>query len=202
MSVILDAGPFLNFLAVGQQGVLVELAASRQLQLAVPTRVDREILGVARSARFRRTPAQSTWLKLKSAQRVDVLDDTLTEQELIDAVARTSGMPAEQRVRDGKSLGEIMVLAHASVLVQRGLAVFVLIDDGDGRRRARREQAWLDSAGAPGRLTLWSTPQVLRSADDSWIVGGHSRQVVYDQLRQFDDGLPAMSLTTTIGSAG
>lgn len=118
MSVLLDAGPSLNFLAVRQENVLIQAAASANLDLAVPARVEKEILGVCQDARFRRSPAEATWRKLRSAGRIDVLDDTLTTQPFIDAVTRISGQPAHDRVRTGKSLGEIMVLAHASVLAR------------------------------------------------------------------------------------
>ncbi len=67
-----------------------------------------------------------------------------------------------------------MVLAHASLHAQQGHQVFVLIDESDGRRRAKREQTWLTTRNAPGRIVLWSTIQVLREAarQPGWIVGG------------------------------
>ncbi len=98
---------------------------------------------------------------MTAAGRIEILDDTLTVQAFSEAVSRVSGMPAVERVRSGASLGVIMVLAHASVLAAAGEDVFVLMDDGDGRRRAKAEQNWLAERAA-GRLTLWSTPQVLR----------------------------------------
>ncbi len=70
---------------------------------------------MARDPRFRRTGVLGTWRTLKTSGRVTILDDTLTSPEFTDAVSRIAGMPAEQRVRDRKSLGEIMVLAHASL---------------------------------------------------------------------------------------
>lgn len=199
MSVLLDAGPFLNFLAVSQQGILIRLAASRNLELAVPQRVEKEILGKCRDRRFEHTPAERTWHKLTSAGRVCVLSDTLTESEFAEAVGRISGRPAEDRIRDTRSLGEIMVLAHASVLVQQGQDVYVLIDESDGRRRAQREIDWLTRNQAPGRLTLWSTPQVLGYASEQtgWIGGSLTWQAVYEQMRPFDDGLPPLPLRAT-----
>jgi hypothetical protein len=58
MSVLLDAGPSLNFLAVGQENVLIRVAASANLGLAVPARIEKEILGVCKDLRFSRTPAE------------------------------------------------------------------------------------------------------------------------------------------------
>lgn len=78
---------------------------------------------------------------------------------------------------------------------QRGQQVFVLIDESDGRRRAIAEQRWLRDHKAPGRLLLWSTPQVLRAAakEQGWIVGDVTWEAVYNQMRKFDDGLPPLS---------
>ena len=199
MSVLLDAGPSLNFLAVGQENVLIQVAASANLGLAVPQRVEKEILGVCRDPRFRGTPAEATWRKLCSAGRISVLDDTLTTQQFIDAVTRISGQPAHERIRSTRSLGEIMVLTHASVFAQQGQDVYVLIDEGDGRGRALREIAWLQGRQAPGRLVLWSTPQVLKQASvqDGWIKGGLTWEAVYRQMRRFDDGLPPLASPTT-----
>jgi hypothetical protein len=48
VSILLDAGPSLNFLAVGQQNILIQVAASRSLQLAAPQRVDTEVEGMTK----------------------------------------------------------------------------------------------------------------------------------------------------------
>jgi hypothetical protein len=199
MSVLLDAGPSLNFLAVRQENVLIQAAESANLDLAVPARVEREILGVCQDARFRRSPAETTWHKLRSAGRIRVLDDALATTPFVDAVTRISGQPAHDRIRTGRSLGEIMVLAHASVLVQQGHDIFVLIDESDGRVRAHREIAWLQENKATGRLTLWSTPQVLKQASGQtgWIKHGLTWQAAYGQMRQFDDGLPDLKARPT-----
>ena len=109
MSVLLDAGPTLNFLAVGQQTVLIAVADKGGLQLTVPQRVDREVLGMCKDPRFARTPAQATWRKLKGAGRVVVVTDELATAVFTEAVTRVSGVPARERVRSSRSLGEIMV---------------------------------------------------------------------------------------------
>jgi hypothetical protein len=191
VSILLDAGPSLNFLAVGQENILIQAAASQKLQLAAPARVDAEISGMARSARFARTRAGSTWATLKTSHRVEILPDELTTQEFTDAVTRISGMQAQNRVRDKKSLGEIMVLAHASVYVQQGVSVFVLIDEGDGRKRAGREARWLRDEGCTSVLTLWSTRQILQDAGrhTGWIKSDKTWEQVYDAMTAFDEGL-------------
>ena len=181
MSILLDAGPSLNFLAVSQQCILIHVAESHDLQIAAPERVDREVEGKTRDPRFERTAARGTWRSLKSSGRIQILGDTLTTQEFTDAVSRISGMPAENRIRRSESLGEIMVLAHASVYAQQGNQVFVLMDESDGRRRARREQEWLAKQSGLGQITLWSTLRVLRAAarHQGWIAGGLTWEVVY-----------------------
>lgn len=191
MSILLDAGPSLNFLAVGQENILIQAAASQKLQLAAPARVDTEIIGMTHNPRFKRTRVESTWKTLKSSRRVEILPDELTTKQFTDAVTRISGVPAQNRVRDTKSLGEIMVLAHASVYVQQGTNVFVLIDEGDGRRRASKEAKWLRDRGNTSTLTLWSTRQVLQEAGrrTGWIKGDKTWEQVYDQMTAVDDGL-------------
>lgn len=191
MSILLDAGPSLNFLAVGQENILIQAAASQKLQLAAPARVDIEIIGMTRNPRFARTGANSTWTRLKTSQRVRILSDVLTTQQFTDAVTRISGMPAKDRLRQSRSLGEIMVLAHASVFAQQGTDVFVLMDETDGRRRANQEARWLRNQGAVGRLVLWSTRQVLQEAgrQSGWIKGDQTWEQVYDGMTAFDDGL-------------
>jgi len=197
VSILLDAGPCLNFLAVGQQNILIQVAASQDLQLAAPARVDVEVEGMTRDSRFHRTPALNTWRTLKSSKRLLILSDELSidgDDPLTAAVTRISGMPAKDRVDSPKSLGEILVLAHASVFAQRGEQVFVLIDEADGRAKAKAEQEWLKRQEAPGALDLWSTPMVLQEADrrEAWIVKGLTWRQVYDQMRKFDDGLPPL----------
>lgn len=192
MSVLLDAGPVLNFLAVNQEGILLKTASSHHLALHVPERVAAEVHGKSQSARFAATSAYVTWKKLRTHGHVTVLPDDLGRSSFNDAVARVAKMPATDRVRSTKSLGEIMVIAHASVLVQHGHDVFMLIDDGEGRTLAKGEQEWLLRAGAPGRLGLWHTNQVLKQADPTWFTGGLTWRQVYDRMRKYDDGLPPL----------
>lgn len=191
MSILLDAGPALNFLAIGQENILIQAAASQKLQLAAPARIDAEVTGVAGSARFKRTGAKTTWARLKASHRVEILPDELTTQLFTAAVTRISGMPADQRKRDKKSLGEILVLAHASVYAQQGTRVFVLMDEGDGRQRAAKEARWIRTQGCPGVLALWSTRQVVQEAGrrPGWIKNGMTWEQVYDAMLPFDDGL-------------
>ena len=194
MSVLLDAGPALNFLAVSQQGSLLKVAQAARAQLSTPERVDIEVRRKATVGQFSKTAASATWAKLKSAGRLQVLSDELVDVAFMAAVTRVSGQPATERVRDKKSLGEIMVLAHASCLAQQGATVFVLIDESDGRRRAEREALWLGGQRhVDGSLVLWGTGQVLRYAGQrGWLAGNMTWKQVYNQMRPFDDGLPPL----------
>lgn len=195
MSILLDAGPSLNFLAVGQQNILIQAATSQQLQLVAPARVDNEIVGMCCNDRFKNTAVLRTWSTLKASKRVQILPDELNTWAFTEAVTRISGIPARDRIRSTKSLGEIMVLAHASVYVQLGHQVFVLIDDRDARRRTGREAQWLHSEGFEKQLILWSTPQVLQEAGrhEGWITGDLNWEQVYDRMTAYDDGLPPRS---------
>ncbi|MEX2289498.1 MAG: hypothetical protein WD794_04115 [Mycobacteriales bacterium] len=192
MSVLLDAGPVLNFLAVGQQNVLAKAADHVGLQMCAPARIDTEVQGMAKDPLFSSTAVAATWRKLTASGRISILSDELTPSVFTAAVTRISGVPAATRVRSRKSLGEIMVLAHASALAQAGTNVIVLIDEQDGRDRAAREQGWLRRSAAPGQLALWSTKQVLKQAQPGWIAGGFTWQQVYVQMRPFDAGLPPL----------
>jgi hypothetical protein len=195
VSILLDAGPALNFLAVRQENILIQAAGSHGLQLAAPERVDREVEGQANSERFRRTRVRNTWRSMRNAGRIHILDDDLTTKAFADAVARVSGMPAGQRVKERKSLGEIMVISHASVLAQAGQSAYVLIDERDGRDRASQEVAWLRRQSAPGKMVLWHTLQVLHEADRNpgWINGGLDGEAVFTQMRPYDEGLQKLS---------
>ena len=82
MSILLDAGPSLNFLAVGQQNILVQAAEAYELQLAAPARVDSEIIGMSQHDRFRNTGVRAIWTTLKSSQRVRILPDELVTQRV------------------------------------------------------------------------------------------------------------------------
>jgi len=77
------------------------------------------------------------------------------------------------------------------MFVQQGQDVFVLIDEGDGRRRASREAQWLRNNGHRKQLVLWSTRRVLQEAGrhHGWITGALTWEQVYDHMTAYDDGL-------------
>ncbi len=188
MSVLLDAGPVLNFLAVGQENVLIQYASARNMQLAAPERVNQEVLGMSRSPRFNRTGVERKWKTLTSS-RISLLDDSVNTTEFVEAIERVSDMPVQARLRDRKSLGELLVIAHASVMAQAGKHATVLIDDGEGLGLAKREKKWLEVHSCEESLELVSSVNVLRAADPGWIMGQLGWEKVYDRMCTFDDGL-------------
>lgn len=197
MSVVLDAGPILNFLAVGQQNVIIQAAKQVGANICVPEVVDREVRGMASSDRFDRTAVAGTW-SILTQSRIQVLSDPMGDVDLESdakdvfrrAVARISGIPAEDRVRDKRSLGEIVLMAHASAYAQRGETVYILMDDRDARAKLRSEQSWLKKNGAPGTITLWRTASLLsRGNNEGWLTGSATWEAVYEKMTEFDDGL-------------
>lgn len=184
---IMDAGPGLNFLSINKERLLFSVLGA----LSVPEIVEEEILRKSRrDQRF--AVAERVWKKL-SPRWVEVLSDDVTE-ELAAAVHRIAGMPIEQRRRSQKDLGEIMVIAHAVVAVERGDDVIVLIDDEGGRRIAanqqRRIQRFQAMSSGVGRLDLISTLTVLKSAaGGEHLPDRNSMRELYKRLRRLDDGL-------------
>lgn len=191
MSIILDAGPCLNFLAVGQQNVLIQWAGVSQSLLAAPERVDQEVQGKAKSPRFQGTGVANSWNRMTTAGRIKVLEDDVGSGALLEAIERISDQPWQQRMNRRESLGEVLVLAHASGFAQGGQTVFVLIDDGDAQKLARKEIRWLREHGASGEVRLVETYDIVHRAgrEQGWIKKGQTWEQVYTAMRKFDDGL-------------
>lgn len=195
MSVILDAGPGLNFLAVGQENSLIQLAQRFASTLCAPERVQEEVQrNCGRGRRFSGTRVEGTWAKLKGAGRLHLLSDDVTDERFAAAISRVSGVDFARRVQDSNSLGEIMVIAHASVLAQDGTDAVILMDDGDGRTRAKTEITWLRAESLHARVSLLGTRNVLELAEPSgWLRGGKTWRQVYKEMQKYDDGLGPLS---------
>ncbi len=58
---------------------------------------------MCKDSRFSRTGAERTWKTLTAAGRVQILDDSLTDEAFTKAVSRISGMPASERMRSKTS---------------------------------------------------------------------------------------------------
>jgi hypothetical protein len=130
---VIDAGPALNFFSINRERLLLATLGP----ISAPETVRDEVLRKARTdARFRR--AEQVWARLP-ASLLQILSDDETPQ-LAAVVARLSGLPVAERVRQGKDLGEVMVIAHAVVAAEAGHSVTVLIDDGRGAELATGEE--------------------------------------------------------------
>lgn len=188
MKLIIDASSFLNFLASSQQGILISLSERVPFTLCVPEQVEKEILGQAKAPRFQGTPVASTWKKI-SENRVAILNDDITNNVFSSVIGRMSGKPAKERVKDKPDLGEIMVIAHASVEAQNNQDVTILMDESNGRRKAMVETNWIKTQSSNfGMIRLASTPQILNDAQAWGIVDRWEDS--YQKLQVFDDGLP------------
>jgi hypothetical protein len=157
---------------------------------------DEVLRKAATDPRFR--SAEWVWNKLPE-KYLEILSDDETP-ELNVAVARISGLPMAARVREGKDLGEVMVIAHAVVAAEVGHIVTVLIDDTQGARLATAEIHRLNrlrtATPAVGEIRLVSTRLVLkRAAGGEFLSDRSAMREVYTRLRACDDGLPPIEQT-------
>lgn len=130
---IIDAGPSLNFFATNRERLLFAKVGP----LHMPETVHAEVL--RKSSRDRRFASARAVLNRLPATLLEVLSDEST-LELDAAVQRVVGFAANERRRQAKDLGELMIVAHAVVAAEHGHHVTVLIDDRDGRRIATAEK--------------------------------------------------------------
>ena len=190
---IIDAGPGLNFLSANKERLLIAVLGP----LSAPETVQDEVLRKsAQDVRFR--AAATTWRRL-TPRWIEILSDDATD-ELAAVVQRISGLPIQKRKMQPKDLGEIMVIAHAVVAAESGLAMTMLIDDGQGARIATSEISRLDRlrfSGRPvGSVRLASTLAVLeRAAGTQHVPDRAAMRDVYQRLYELDDGLPPIDKT-------
>jgi hypothetical protein len=190
---IIDAGPGLNFLSINKERLLIAVLGP----LSAPETVRDEVLRKSRQDdRFR--PAATVWRKLTD-RWIQILPDDVTP-ELATAVHRISGLPMAERMKQGKDLGEIMVIAHAVVAAESGQHVTVLIDDGPGAAIATSEIRRLQRLGSTrpsvGTIRLANTRTVLeRAAGTEHLPDRAAMRDTYRRLRELDDGLPPIETT-------
>jgi hypothetical protein len=138
---IIDAGPGLNFLSINKERLLIAVLGP----LSAPETVQDEVFRKSRQDdRFR--AAATVWCKL-TGRWIQILPDDVTP-ELATVVQRISRLPMAERMKHGKDLGEIMVIAHAVVAAESGQEVTVLIDDGKGAQIATSEISRLRRLGS------------------------------------------------------
>ena len=185
-SVILDTGPCLNFLSVGQGNLMHETLKIKYGQLYVPREVATEIADKsADSQKFAK--ASKIFGAFVRDSMIDVLEsDAENDFELVQAIREVSPLPpAELLIRRRKDLGEIMVVAHAIKLRDHGYNVRLVIDDRGGQALAERHG-----------FEVVSTVRILATAASLGLVDYSDMKMIYERLRPsdgsepMDDGLP------------
>lgn len=115
------------------------------------------------------------------------------EREIV--YERLTEQPMAQRVPRQKDLGEIMAIVHGVVLARSGCDVTLIIDDGEGRRKALNERGLLEDARrvgdtAIGELRLIGTTDILQRAYEKGSFENKSElKKLYTRMRKLDDGL-------------
>jgi len=196
-SVIIDAGPALNFFSINKERLLISVTG----RLKTTETVEAEVLGKAdRDPRFK--ACAPVWRRVWD-KYLEVLADDADDADLSRAVTRLSGLPMPSRSRLAKDLGELMVIAHAAVFAEAGHDVTVLIDDDAGQRIAANEAVRLRRLPAAGprvgNLYLLTTAGVLqRAAGTEYIPHKAEMRKLYDRLRALDDGLIPIGSTNLL----
>ncbi|NNH76032.1 hypothetical protein HLB23_40345 [Nocardia uniformis] len=195
---VIDAGPALNFLAINQQRLLLDVLGP----ISTPETVESEVLRKSRTdRRFERVGL--VWSKL-TPKWVEVLSDEWTDT--LEAVcARQLDMPWTERKKQAKDLGELLVVAHAVAAAEQGQLVTVVIDDQSGARMATAEAQRLDRLRAQqrpvGRIILVNTTIILeRAAGTTHIPDRAAMKAIYAKLRTCDDGLSPISNTRLLSA--
>lgn len=195
---VLDAGPALTFLA-RKDTTKILLQGLGRAGFSSPETVRDEVLRKSAQTKTLGTAA-AQWRKLESARRIDVLSDNETPA-LSAAVQRLAAMPMAKRLKQSRDLGELMVVAHASVMAANGQNVAILIQEADGTRMAQQEAARLRHRGAPGSLRVWNTQTVLlRAARSPELPDKATARVVYERMRPLDLALPPIDQTNLLTS--
>lgn len=197
---IMDAGPGLNFFSLNQERMLFDALGP----LCVPETVHIEMIRKAQNdQRFARS--QNVLGKLPDAL-LEILNDDATGP-LRESFERLAQMPMSVRIKNGKDLGELMVLAHAAIQAEQGHDVTVLIDDQGGQRLAALESRRLDRrrVGEPntGHLHLITTLTVLEcSVAGQYLPDPAALRKLSGRMRSLDDGLMPLERTGLLSAPG
>lgn len=190
---VIDAGPSLNFLSINKTALLISVLGP----LSAPETVQEEVFRKSKQDhRFR--AAEKAWRKL-TPRWMQVLSDAETP-DLAAVVYRITRQPINERLRQPKDLGEIMVIAHAVVAAEAGETVTVLIDDGQGARLAASEIRRLGRLRSTGKtvgtIRLVNSLIILeRAAGGKHVPDKAAMRAIYKRLRELDDGLPPIETT-------
>lgn len=183
-SVLLDAGPSLNFFGSGHQELLFRAAEAISSDLQMPEVVRTEVEGKSISdERFQQ--AQKRLGHAIDAGTVQILSDGQGADGLLARFASEAQLKLAKRSRGPggplalKDLGEAMVIAHARMLGSQGVTVRVMIDEWRAQEVAREYG-----------LALLSTETVLLKAAKLGLVENPgSMKKIWEKLRTLDNGL-------------
>ncbi|GAA4663220.1 hypothetical protein [Arthrobacter cryoconiti] len=197
---IIDAGPGLNFFSLNQERMLFEALGP----LCVPETVHAEMTRKAGTdTRFERT--RNVLGKLPE-RLLAILSDDMTGP-FQGNFERIAEMPMVDRMKTGKDLGELMVVAHAATQVEQGCDITVLIDDRGGQQLAALESKRLDRRRILekqiGHLQIITTLTVLeRSIASKHLPDNMALRKLYERMRSLDDGLLPLEMTGLLTSPG
>lgn len=188
---VIDAGPSLNFMSIHKQRILIDCLGPISMPETVYSEIER------RSQQDRRfSAAQRVLLNLKGSAHLNLLRDDPTNRGLAEAVERVAASPMAQRLQRSQDLGEVMVMAHCAVIVESGLDVVMLIDDGPAKQAAAREirhlRAMKTSHPSMGEAYLLGTVDVLaRAIKTSHLPDRRAMRDLCARMWGLDDGLTA-----------
>jgi hypothetical protein len=175
---ILDAGPSLNFLATGNQNLLVQALRSIRSQILMPDQVEIEVRRKsATKPGFEQAGVRLD--RLLAGKQLSILDSPVDLPGLGYWVRRLEKTSLAERLNDSKDLGEIIVIAHALRLREQQQRAVVLIDEVVATKLAKRLG-----------LQVLNTEGVLRRAAGIGAIAhrGEMRSI-YERMRPLDGGL-------------
>ena len=84
---------------------------------------------------------------------IDILSENF-DDELVQTFERISGSRFQKRLKQPKNLGELMAITFAVDHAESGALVYLIIDDQDGVRLARKEIGSFKKSGQKCRENL------------------------------------------------
>ena len=195
MKYIIDTAPLLNFLAAGEQNILIQYAKYRRADLCVPQMVDLEVHGHFDYPlnRFKGTPAEGTWGKV-AGTHIKILPDDFDTAYGRSLMIELRFIRPPSANHTKKDLGEDMVMAHAAVLAVQGHEVEILLDERKAVERFTHYiTVHLDRRFpcAGSRITFLTTHDLVAVCQPEWMSKTRDRDALIKSLARFDDGLVA-----------
>jgi hypothetical protein len=107
---VVDAVCCVYFTAAGKSALLISILAELGMEILIPAEVEREVL------RKRAGQVQVQWRRLRSSQRVKILEELTpldSRADVVATVARVRGTSAQLALAMSRDLGEAVVIGHA-----------------------------------------------------------------------------------------